>query len=74
MKRLWITLDDDLDEALERQASEGGTSKDALIRRYLRERVQAVPPFEQDPIWDFAVKSEGRSGDSNSVDHVAYPR
>ena len=74
MKRLQIMIDEDLDEALERQAREEGTSKAALIRRYVREHVQPLPPFEQDPVWDFVGKSEGRPADSKSVDDVVYPR
>jgi hypothetical protein len=74
MKRLQIMIDEDLDEALERQAREEGTSKAALIRRYVREQVQPLPPFEEDPLWDFVGKSEGRPGDSASVDDIVYPR
>jgi hypothetical protein len=67
-------IDEDLDEALERQAREESTSKAALIRRYVRERVEPLPPFEDDPLWDFVGKSEGHPGDSASVDDVVYPR
>jgi Ribbon-helix-helix protein, copG family len=74
MKRLQIMIDEDLDEALERQAREEGTSKAALIRRYVRAQVRPLPPFDEDPLWDFVGKSEGRPSDSKSVDDVVYPR
>ena len=51
MKRLQIRLDEDLDKALERRARVERTSKAALIRRYLRERIQGLPPLESDPVW-----------------------
>ena len=74
MRRLQIMIDEDLDEALARQARDEGTSKAALIRRYVRERVKPLPPLEEDPLWDFVGKGEGAPGDSLSVDDVVYPR
>ncbi|MEK6275820.1 MAG: CopG family transcriptional regulator [Actinomycetota bacterium] len=67
-------IDEDLDEALARQARDEGTSKAALIRRYVRERVKPLPPIEKDPLWEFFGGSEGSPGDSESVDDVVYPR
>ena len=74
MKRLQIMIDEDLDEALERQARAEGTSKAALIRRYVRAQVHPLPPFEKDALWDFVGKGDGRPSDSASVDDVVYPR
>ena len=74
MKRLQIMIDEDLDEALEQQARAEGVSKAALIRRYVRAQVPPLPPFEEDPLWDFVGKSDGRPSDSESVDDVVYPR
>jgi hypothetical protein len=51
MKRLQIMIDEDLDEALERQARDERTSKAALIRRYVRERLKPLPPVNEDPLW-----------------------
>ena len=51
MKRLQIMIDEDLDEALDRQAAREGTSKAALIRRYVRDRMKPLPPLEADPLW-----------------------
>lgn len=54
MKRLQVLIDKDLDDALERLARAQGTSKAALIRKYVRERLEAQPPLEADPIWRMA--------------------
>lgn len=51
MKRLQIMIDEDLDEALEREARNTGTSKAALIRTYVRERIGTLPPLDSDPLW-----------------------
>ena len=67
-------IDEDLDDALARQARDEGTSKAALIRRYVRERVKPLPPIEEDPLWEFFGGSEGSPDDSVSVNDVVYPR
>ena len=74
VKRLQILIDEDLDEALEHQAREEKTSKAALIRRYVRERVKPLPPIEKDPLWEWVGAGKGAPGDSASVDDVVYPR
>lgn len=51
MKRLQMLIDADLDDALARKARAERTSKAALIRRYVRERLDAHPPLEADPVW-----------------------
>lgn len=51
VKRLQIMIDEDLDAILERMALREGTSKAALIRRFVRERVSPLPPIEGDPIF-----------------------
>jgi hypothetical protein len=51
VKRLQIMIDEDLDDALGREAAREGTSKAALIRRYVRERLKPLPPLEADPLW-----------------------
>ncbi|MGH9362654.1 MAG: CopG family transcriptional regulator, partial [Thermoanaerobaculia bacterium] len=40
MKRLQIMIDEDLDAALQVLAAEEKTSKAALIRRFVRERIR----------------------------------
>jgi Ribbon-helix-helix protein, copG family len=72
MRRLQIMIDEDLDEALARQAQEEGTSKAALIRRYVRERIKPLPPIEEDPLWEIYGMVKGGGKDSLSVDDVVY--
>ena len=50
MRRLQIMIDEDLDEALGRQAVEQGTSKAALIRKYVRQHVAPLPSLDDDPL------------------------
>ncbi len=50
MKRLQILIDEELDAELERMAAEAGTSKAALIRRFVGERVRPLPPLSSDPL------------------------
>lgn len=64
-------IDEELDDALERQAREEGTSKAALIRRYVGERMIPLPPIERDPIWLFAGGSDAEPA---AIDDVVYPR
>jgi Ribbon-helix-helix protein, copG family len=72
VRRLQIMIDEDLDEALARQAREEGTSKAALIRRYVRERIKPLPPIEEDPLWEIKGMVQGGPDDSLSVDDVVY--
>ena len=52
VKRLQIMIEEELDAALALQAAEERTSKAALIRRYVRERLQPLPPIQEDPLWE----------------------
>jgi hypothetical protein len=72
MRRLQIMIDEDLDEALARQARDEGTSKAALIRRYVREHVRPLPPIEEDPLWEIYGMVSGSGTDSLSIDDVVY--
>ena len=65
-------IEEDLDEALERQARDEGTSKAALIRRYVGERLRPLPPIEDDPIWGIVGSVEEDPGDSMSIGDVVY--
>lgn len=47
-----MMIDEELDEALGRQAAAEGVSKAELLRRYARERVKPLPPLEEDPLWE----------------------
>jgi hypothetical protein len=71
VRRLQIMIDEELDEALQRMALDEGTSKAALIRRFVRERVQPLPALHEDPIWDFAGKSDAEPAQH---DDIVYPR
>lgn len=70
MKRLQIMIDEDLDEALGREAAQERTSKAALIRRYVRERLKPLPPLEQDPLWQMIGADDFEPVDD--IDAVIY--
>jgi Ribbon-helix-helix protein, copG family len=70
MKRLQIMIEEEVDAALARQAAQEGVSKAALIRRYVRERIQPLPPLEEDPLWDFVGGAKGESVDD--IDEFLY--
>ena len=72
VKRLQIMIEEELDEALAREAAEEGVSKAALIRRYVGERLRPLPPIEEDPIWEIVGMVKGSPRDSASVDDVVY--
>ena len=69
MKRLQIMIDEDLDDALEREALREKTSKAALIREYVRERLHTLPPLDSDPLWRMAGSDDF---EQESVDDVVY--
>jgi hypothetical protein len=71
VKRLQIMIEEDLDEALERQARAEHVSKAALIRRYVRERLTPLPPIEEDPIWEL-VGAAGDVAPVDDIDEVVY--
>jgi hypothetical protein len=69
MKRLQILIDEDLDEALEREARRTGSSKAALIRDLVRERLATLPPLDSDPL----LKTLGEDDfDPAAIDDVVY--
>jgi|1186.fasta_scaffold411360_1 Ribbon-helix-helix protein, copG family len=72
VKRLQIMIDEDVDAALARQASEEGVSKAALIRRYVGERLRPLPPLADDPLWGLVGLVKGNRDDSVSVDEIVY--
>ena len=67
-------IDEDLDAVLGRMALEEGTSKAALIRRFVRERVAPLPAIEDDPLWGVVGMVALEGYESESVDDVVYPR
>lgn len=70
VKRLQIMIDEDLDQMLERLAVEKHTSKAALIRAFVRERVTSLPPVERDPIFGMLGADDF---EPEPVDDVVYP-
>lgn len=70
MKRLQIMIEEDLDAALQRQASVERVSKAALIRRFARERLEYLPPLETDPLFSLVGVDEFAP---QAVDDVVYP-
>jgi hypothetical protein len=69
MKRLQISIEPELDLALERKARQEGRSKAALIRQYVRERLGGLPPLKSDPLWRMA----GADGfDPAPIDETVY--
>ena len=45
-----IMIEPELDSQLETMAAEEQTSKAALIRRFVRERLRPIPPLSADPL------------------------
>ncbi|MEZ0234682.1 MAG: CopG family transcriptional regulator [Actinomycetota bacterium] len=66
-------IDEDLDRILERMARDEGTSKAALIRRFVRQRVRPLPAMHDDPIWGLAGIADVEVEPGESVDDVVYP-
>jgi hypothetical protein len=66
VKRLQIMIEEELDDALARQAAEEGVSKAALIRRYVGERLRPLPAYDEDPLRQLI----GFAGDAEPVDDI----
>lgn len=62
-------IDEDLDVALERLARAGGTSKAALIRQFVRDRLRVGPGIERDSVWEMAGADDFEPA---VVDDVVY--
>jgi hypothetical protein len=72
MKRLEITIEEDLDAELALQAARERVSKGTLIRRYLREGLRVGSERRHDSIWDIVGMISGGPEDSSRVDEVVY--
>lgn len=68
VKRLQIMIERDLDDALALEALKEHTSKAALIRRYVRERLrpEPLPPIQEDPLWGLV----GIAGEAEPVEDI----
>jgi hypothetical protein len=71
MKRLQIMIEPELDAALGREARRTRTSKGALIRRYVQERLKPLPPITEDPLWEM-VGAAGNVGPLGDIDEIVY--
>ena len=69
MKRLQIMIDEDLDDALDRQAALEGVSKAAVVRRIVRATLPPAIPLSADPLSQMAGADEFDPGD---IDDVVY--
>jgi hypothetical protein len=69
VKRLQISIEDDLDEALERRSAQEGVSKAALIRRFVRMELEPLPTLEEDPLRSFIGAGDFEPA---QVDDVVY--
>jgi len=72
MKRLQISIEPELDAAVERRADEEGLSKAEVIRRCVRERVEPLPPIEEDPFFKLCGTVSSDPKDTRSIDEVVY--
>lgn len=68
VKRLQISIEEDLDEALAVEAARRQTSKAALIREYVRDRL-GTAGRDRDPILRLIGDIDAEPGD---VDDVVY--
>ena len=66
-------IDGALYAGLERMARDAGTSKAALVRSFLRERVAPSPPIEDDPLWSL-VGMIAAVDQPEAIDDIVYPR
>jgi len=69
MKRLEIRFEEQMYAQLRRAALEAGTSKEALIRLYVGERLKRLPPLSADPIGRMAGADDF---EPDAIDEVVY--
>ena len=62
-------IDEDIDGELGRLALEESTSKAALIRRFVRERLNPLPPLSADPLGRMVGAD---SFEPETIDEVVY--
>lgn len=72
MKRLQISIEPELDLAVERRAEEEGLSKAEVIRRCVREEIQPLPSIEDDPLFKMFGTVSSHPADNRSIDEVVY--
>ena len=64
-----ISIDEELDEALTREARREGVSKAALLRRFARRALAPLPPLEDDPLMSMKGADAFEPAD---IDDVVY--
>ena len=69
MKRLQISIEEDLDDALAIEAARRRTSKAALIREYVAERLSRGRPVRADPMANLIGDIDDEAGD---LDRLLY--
>jgi hypothetical protein len=69
MKRFQFMIEEDLERDLDRMARREHCSKATLIRRFIREKVEPLPPLEEDPITSMIGVDDVDYGD---IDAVVY--
>ena len=72
MKRLQISIEPELDAAVERRAEEEGLSKAEVIRRCVREEIRPLPPIEEDPLFKMFGTVSSDPDDTRTIDEVIY--
>lgn len=72
MKRLQISIEPELDKAVERYAEAHGLSKAEVIRRCVRQEIRPLPPIEEDPLFQMFGTVEGDPDSSMTINEVVY--
>lgn len=69
-----MLLDQELDDALERQAARESVPKAELLRRYAWERLRPLPSAAEDPLWELVAVDDASDdrGEPVDVDEVVY--
>lgn len=73
LKRVQLMLDEELDQAVAREARLQRISRSEVVRRVLREKLlPPPPPREEDPLWELVGMVEGEPDDSQRINEVVY--
>ena len=72
MRRFQILLNEELDDALERQVELESVSKAELLRRYARARLEPPPPVREDPLWELVGADDNDPSGRVDIDEVVY--